>query len=414
MFISSLCGPAIVYIGFSLIQIIIDIYKGIYNKAFIKFIIMIIFSTIINIICNLGYTFIAWILVLIPIIMMTIISSLLLKVFGTNPDEKKLRSKIVNITDKDYNKTNNEFNILTDSDKFNKDNNKIKSDVLYGSNLLNQQKDAYFYNKFNQVERIDRDKKRNEIYDDLDKIFDLSNNDNYDKNNDKYDLSNNIIKFSIVNYFLNLFRNGNPYTDSIVNNKNIYDNNLNLISGNSILNNSSESRLEITPQYDIRLDKMKGNNFSSYSNKYGDAFGLDGLLLYKENKFNDVKNRLSKIDPNVSDISINVEIERLWGNLNTIERSNWNTIAENNEKKDNKIYDFYNRSAYIRSKSGKTLNNNVPCPINETPYSYKIKTGQTCFENCPPGKEKNSFGMCVRPCPSGKQRNIINGNCVNI
>ena len=43
MFTSSLCAPAIVYIGFSLIQIIIDVYKGVFNNAFIKFVVMIIF-----------------------------------------------------------------------------------------------------------------------------------------------------------------------------------------------------------------------------------------------------------------------------------------------------------------------------------------------------------------------------------
>ena len=65
MIISSLCPPTLVYIGFSLIQIIIDLYNGIFNQAILKFVIMIIFTLIINILCDLGYTVIAWVLVLV-------------------------------------------------------------------------------------------------------------------------------------------------------------------------------------------------------------------------------------------------------------------------------------------------------------------------------------------------------------
>jgi hypothetical protein len=49
MLLLGLCGPALVYIGFSLIQIFIDIYAGVLNSAFLKFVIMIIFTLIINI-----------------------------------------------------------------------------------------------------------------------------------------------------------------------------------------------------------------------------------------------------------------------------------------------------------------------------------------------------------------------------
>ena len=94
MIVSSNCAPTLIFIGFSLIQILIDFYKGLTKEAFIKFVVMIIFSVIINILCNLGYRVIAWFLVFIPIIMMTLISTLLLKVFGTNTEDKDLRSQI--------------------------------------------------------------------------------------------------------------------------------------------------------------------------------------------------------------------------------------------------------------------------------------------------------------------------------
>ena len=39
-----LCAPAILYVGFSLTQIIIDTFKGFYDVAFFKSIVMIVFT----------------------------------------------------------------------------------------------------------------------------------------------------------------------------------------------------------------------------------------------------------------------------------------------------------------------------------------------------------------------------------
>ena len=83
----NLCGPAILYIGFSLVQIIIDIFKKLYNVALLKFIVMIIFTIILNILCNLGLSIISWFIVFIPFIFMTVIVTLLLFVFGLDPQK---------------------------------------------------------------------------------------------------------------------------------------------------------------------------------------------------------------------------------------------------------------------------------------------------------------------------------------
>ena len=40
--LEKLCGPAILYIGFSVTQIILDIFQKMYNTAFLKFMVMII------------------------------------------------------------------------------------------------------------------------------------------------------------------------------------------------------------------------------------------------------------------------------------------------------------------------------------------------------------------------------------
>jgi hypothetical protein len=83
--LENLCAPAILYIAFSLTQIIIDVFKEMYNTAFFKFIVMIVFSVVLNILCQRGLGVISWFIVFVPFIMMTIITTMLLFVFGLSP-----------------------------------------------------------------------------------------------------------------------------------------------------------------------------------------------------------------------------------------------------------------------------------------------------------------------------------------
>lgn len=92
--IEELCLPATIYIIFSLTQIIIDIFKHMYNTAFLKFIVMIMFTLGLNILCQNGMNIIAWFIVFIPFIMLSIITSLLLFVFGLSPQKGKLDYKV--------------------------------------------------------------------------------------------------------------------------------------------------------------------------------------------------------------------------------------------------------------------------------------------------------------------------------
>ena len=78
----NLCPPALIYIAFSLTQIIIDTFKGLYNTAFFKFIVMIIITFLLNALCQSGMTIISWIIVFIPFIFMSVIVTILLYVFG--------------------------------------------------------------------------------------------------------------------------------------------------------------------------------------------------------------------------------------------------------------------------------------------------------------------------------------------
>jgi hypothetical protein len=79
------CSPALLYLAFSLTHIVIDIFKHMYNAAIVKFIVMIIFTILLNFLCNRGLGVVSWLIVFIPFITMTIISSTLLLTFGLEP-----------------------------------------------------------------------------------------------------------------------------------------------------------------------------------------------------------------------------------------------------------------------------------------------------------------------------------------
>jgi hypothetical protein len=80
--LENLCTPALMYMAFSMIQIIIDIFSGVYNIAFFKFITMIIFLALLQILCIRGLGVISWIIVFIPFVLMTFVSMMLMSAFG--------------------------------------------------------------------------------------------------------------------------------------------------------------------------------------------------------------------------------------------------------------------------------------------------------------------------------------------
>jgi len=80
-----LCAPTLIYISFSLIHIISDIFLGMYNTAVFKGIVMIIITVLLNSLCESGMTIISWLIVFIPFILMSAIVTILLFVFGLDP-----------------------------------------------------------------------------------------------------------------------------------------------------------------------------------------------------------------------------------------------------------------------------------------------------------------------------------------
>lgn len=81
----SLCMPALIYLIFSACHVTIDVYKADYNSAFIKMVVGIVFTFLLNTLCNNGMSLVSWIVVFVPFMLMTAIAAVLLFVFGLNP-----------------------------------------------------------------------------------------------------------------------------------------------------------------------------------------------------------------------------------------------------------------------------------------------------------------------------------------
>jgi amino acid transporter len=101
----NLCAPALIYVAFSLTQIIIDTFKGLYNTAFFKVIVMVIITILLNSLCQAGMGIVSWIIVFIPFIFMSVIVAILLFVFGLDPATGTLNMKCSNCDDNQNNTT---------------------------------------------------------------------------------------------------------------------------------------------------------------------------------------------------------------------------------------------------------------------------------------------------------------------
>ena len=98
MVLANVCSPALIYLVFSLTQVTIDTMHGHYNKAFIKMWVCMIFTLLLNHLCQRGLGLVSWLIVFIPFLLMSIVVTMLLVMFGLDPETGKLAI---------YDKTNN-------------------------------------------------------------------------------------------------------------------------------------------------------------------------------------------------------------------------------------------------------------------------------------------------------------------
>lgn len=82
--INNLCAPSIIYMGFSLISASIDLYNKQYENAFIHLMSLIIITFLLDILCKKGFSTISWLIVFIPFILMSLIITTIIYIFGIN------------------------------------------------------------------------------------------------------------------------------------------------------------------------------------------------------------------------------------------------------------------------------------------------------------------------------------------
>jgi len=93
-----LCAPSLIYLIFSATQIIIDTFKGLYNTAFFKLIVSIIITILLNALCEKGLGVISWIIVFIPFMLMSVIVTILLYIFGLDVATGKINQNTSSTT----------------------------------------------------------------------------------------------------------------------------------------------------------------------------------------------------------------------------------------------------------------------------------------------------------------------------
>ena len=80
----NLYPPVLIYLCISLIQIILDIMKGLFNTSLMKLIVVVMVSFLLHVLCINDLCIVSWIIVFIPFILMSIITTMLLYIFGLN------------------------------------------------------------------------------------------------------------------------------------------------------------------------------------------------------------------------------------------------------------------------------------------------------------------------------------------
>ena len=91
MLLAKLCTPALLYLIFSVSQVLIDTFKGMYNTAMVKFLLAFIFTFLLNYLCEAGLGILSWIIIFVPFILMSVIVTMLLFVFNLDPKTGKIR-----------------------------------------------------------------------------------------------------------------------------------------------------------------------------------------------------------------------------------------------------------------------------------------------------------------------------------
>jgi ABC-type polysaccharide transport system permease subunit len=83
----NMCGPALIYMVFALIQIIADVYRGHGSGILLSVIIWIMVTYLLNSLCERDLTPVAWMIVLIPYLFMVVVIGSLLFIFTVEQEK---------------------------------------------------------------------------------------------------------------------------------------------------------------------------------------------------------------------------------------------------------------------------------------------------------------------------------------
>ena len=85
MILNYLCPPALIYVVFSLINIVLDLSDKKYKDAFTLLIISTIFTCLLQLFCMANMSMLSWLLVFVPIILYTYMTLIIFLVFRLYP-----------------------------------------------------------------------------------------------------------------------------------------------------------------------------------------------------------------------------------------------------------------------------------------------------------------------------------------
>lgn len=88
MFLNNLCPPALVYIVFTSVHVLVDIFETNYKEALLQFLTGLILAALLQYLCYIGLDLVSWIIVFIPFIFYTYMMILLYNIFGFYDKDK--------------------------------------------------------------------------------------------------------------------------------------------------------------------------------------------------------------------------------------------------------------------------------------------------------------------------------------
>lgn len=93
MFIDSFCSPAIVYLVFSIVHVLMAIFDNDKKGAFLQAIMGVLITLLLQFLCMNGLSLLSWIIAFLPLIFYTYMVILLYSIFGKGNNKTNDKNK---------------------------------------------------------------------------------------------------------------------------------------------------------------------------------------------------------------------------------------------------------------------------------------------------------------------------------